>query len=132
MSKLFAYGTLQVPEVMLAVTGKTFVSHPARLNHYARRCLRGKSYPGLCPAPGLSVDGLVFVGIDAQTQQRLDEFEDVFYRREPLRVSLADGTEWMAQTYVMREEFHGLLLPEEWSLAEFKRTGLPQFLRRHT
>ena len=131
MRKLFAYGTLQLPEVMLAVTGRNFAAHPARLDHYARHRLRGKSYPGLRPAPGASVDGLLYLDIDADAWQRLDDFEDDFYRREPVRVTAADGAEWAAQTYVVREECQGLLLPGEWSLAEFKQARLPGFLLNH-
>jgi len=131
MRKLFAYGTLQLPEVMLTVTGRTFPAQPARLDGYARHRLRGKSYPGICPAPGAAVDGLLLVGLDAEAQQRLDDFEDDFYRRESVQILTADGADWAAQTYVIREECRGLLLPEEWSLAEFRRTQLRGFLLHH-
>ena len=131
MHNVFVYGTLQLPEVMLAVTGRTFPALPARLAHYARHRLRGKSFPGIRPSPGASVDGLLYLGIDAPAQQRLDEFEDDFYRREPVTVTTADGAEWAAQAYVTREECYGLLLAEEWSLAEFRRTSLPGFLLHH-
>lgn len=131
MHNLFAYGTLQLPEVMLAVTGRTFPAHAARLRHFSRHRLRGKSFPGIRPAPGAAVDGLLFVGIDAQTQQRLDEFEDSFYRRETVAVITADGVEWTAQAYVTEESAFGLLLPEEWQLEDFRRQRLDRFLLNH-
>lgn len=131
MRKLFAYGTLQLPEVMRAVTGRDFPARPARLPGYARRRLRGRSFPGICPAPGASADGLLFDGIDAQTLARLDAFEDDFYRRETLPVFTPDGAAWAAEVYVIRAECLGLLLPEEWSLDEFRRSQLQGFLLRH-
>ncbi len=131
MHRLFAYGTLQLPEVMLAVTGRAFAAHAARLDHFSRHRLRGKSFPGIRPAPGSSVHGLLFVGIDTPAQQRLDDFEDSFYRREPVTVATADGKEWKAQAYVVQEPYFGLLLPEEWSLEDFERRHLGGFLRNH-
>lgn len=130
MHRIFAYGTLQIPEVMLAVTGKQFGTLPARLDGYSRHRLRGRSYPGIRPASGASVDGLLFLGVDAQTLLKLDEFEDPFYRRDSVGVSV-DGHEWTAQAYVVRDESFGLLLPEEWCLEEFSRKHLALFLERH-
>jgi gamma-glutamylcyclotransferase (GGCT)/AIG2-like uncharacterized protein YtfP len=131
MRNLFAYGTLQLPEVMQAVTSRSFPAMPARLDGYSRHCLRGKSYPGIRPAAGASVAGLLFTGVDAQSWQRLDEFEDHFYRRETLQVIASDGIGWPAETYIIPVAFYGLLLPEEWSLAEFQHHRLSAFLHRH-
>jgi len=131
MHNLFAYGTLQLPEVMLAVAGRTFPAHAARLRDFSRHRLRGKSFPGIRPAPGAAVDGLLFVGLDAQTQRRLDEFEDSFYRRETVAVTTVDGVEWLAQAYVIEESAFGLLLPEEWRLEDFQRHRLDRFLLNH-
>lgn len=131
MYAVFAYGTLQVPEVMLAVTGKAFNTLPARLEDYSRHCLKGRSFPGIRPNPGHSVEGLLFLNIDADTLGKLDEFEDPFYRRDTVPVITADGNEWFAQAYIMREEAYGLLLPHAWSLETFQRTHLPLFLQKH-
>jgi gamma-glutamylcyclotransferase (GGCT)/AIG2-like uncharacterized protein YtfP len=131
MHHLFAYGTLQLPEVMLAVAGRAFAARPARLDHYSCHRLRGKSFPGIRPNPGCSTAGLLFLRLDAPALRRLDEFEDSFYRREAVTATAADGAEWAAQAYVVREESYGLLLPEEWSLAEFRRKHLERFLLSH-
>jgi gamma-glutamylcyclotransferase (GGCT)/AIG2-like uncharacterized protein YtfP len=131
MRNLFAYGTLQLPEVMQAVTGRRFPALPARLDGYSRHCLRGKSYPGIRPAAGASVAGLLFTGIDAHAWQRLDEFEDDFYQRESVQVIASDGACWPAEIYKIPVAFYSLLLPEEWNLAEFERHRLSAFLRDH-
>lgn len=128
MHTLFAYGTLQLPEVMRAVTGREFAARPARLAHYSRHCLRGRSFPGIRPNPGASVDGLVFLGTDPQTLRQLDAFEDSFYYRDAVTVRLDDGSECTAQAYIVREDSYGLLLPEAWSLEDFRRKHLRRFL----
>ena len=131
MRNLFAYGTLQLPEVMRAVTGRAFVAHSARLDDHSRHCLRGKSFPGIRPNPGHSVNGMVFLGIDEESLRKLDAFEDDFYRRDSVTVIAGNGGEWAAQAYIVREEAYGLLLPEEWDLQRFRRECLERFLLRH-
>lgn len=131
MHNVFVYGTLQIPEVMYAVTRQTLASQPARLDDYARHRLRGKSFPAIRPAPGASVSGRLFRDVDEQALQDLDEFEDDFYRREVVKVTTADGAEWLAEAYVIREEALGLLLPEDWNLEDFGRKQLAGFLLRH-
>ena len=131
MHRLFVYGTLQLPAVMFAVTGKVFKALPARLDDYSRHRLRGKSYPGIRPNPGSSVEGLLVTGIDEESLRNLDGFEDSCYRRDAVTAITAEGGEWTAQAYVMREESVGLLLPEAWSLEEFQRKHLSLFLQHH-
>jgi gamma-glutamylcyclotransferase (GGCT)/AIG2-like uncharacterized protein YtfP len=132
MSALFAYGTLQLPEVMLAVTGQHFTAYPARLYGYSRHSLRGRSFPGIRPTPEASVDGLLFVNIDALSWQKLDAFEDDFYQRETITViTLADQQQWTAHSYIVQAPAYDLLLPEAWSLEHFKQRNLDDFLRHH-
>ncbi|MFM8333492.1 MAG: gamma-glutamylcyclotransferase family protein [Candidatus Methylumidiphilus sp.] len=132
MPHVFAYGTLQLPKVLLAVTRRAFFSRPARLDHYARHRLRDRSFPGIRPSPGASVDGLLLLDVDSLAQQRLDRFEDAFYRLEEVTVATEDGATWPAVAYVVREESYDLLLPEDWNLEEFEQNDLPKFLRNHT
>jgi len=131
MHSVFAYGSLQVPEVMLAVTGKLFNTLPVRLDDYSRHCLKDRSFPGIRPNPGHSVEGLLFLNIDMETLRKLDDFEDPFYRRDTVTVIATDHHPWTAQTYVIREEAYGLLLPQAWSLEVFQRMHLPLFLQKH-
>ena len=131
MTNFFAYGSLQLPEVMLAVTGQSIASQPAVLLNYARYRLRDKSFPGIRPEPGAVVDGRVYWRIDRDALARLDSFEDEFYHRETVKIATADGKEWAAEAYVMNLVSHSMLLPEPWSLADFKRDKLAAFLLSH-
>lgn len=127
---VFAYGTLQIPEVMRAVSGGDYPARPARLDGYARFSLAGRSFPGLRLQPGAATDGLLYGGIDAEALRRLDEFEDDFYRRETLSVVTEAGERLAAEVYVVPPEHYGLLIEEPWDLEEFRRTGLGAFMAR--
>ena len=50
---LFAYGTLMVPEVLRAVTGREFTWREAVLRGYVRLTVRGQSYPGVFAFPAI-------------------------------------------------------------------------------
>lgn len=132
MNALFAYGTLQLPEVMFAVTGRKLPGQPATLEHYLRKKLRGECFPGIRPKAGETVDGLCFSGLDAQDLRRLDAFEGDYYRREKVSIVTKEGEEREACTYVLREEYYDLLLGEDWSLEEFKRRHLFDFISTRT
>ncbi len=121
MLNFFAYGTLLLPEVMLAVTGRSFASRMAILGGFARYRIRGQSFPGIFPEPGASVTGLVYWEIDGLALDRLDAYEDAFYHRETVAISTAAGVGWAAETYVINEESHGLLLREDWCFENFRR-----------
>jgi gamma-glutamylcyclotransferase (GGCT)/AIG2-like uncharacterized protein YtfP len=127
---LFAYGTLQIPEVMQAVAGAGFLSQPARLAGYARYRIAGRPYPGLRMEPGAVTEGLLYRGMDAAALRRLDEFEDEFYRRETLPVLTASGVPAEAEVYVIPPEHYSMLADRTWDLEEFRNTALREFLAR--
>ena len=126
---LFVYGTLQIPVVFRAVAGFDRSGEPAWLEGYARYCIADRPYPGIWPEPGARTDGLLYRGLDRATLDRLDAFEDDFYRRETLPVRTPAGIV-AAATYVVAPDFGGLLLRRPWSLAGFIEAELPDFLRR--
>lgn len=128
--KVFAYGTLQIPEVMHAVTRKHFPAQPARLNGYARYGLVGRSFPGLRAEPGAATAGILYSRVGAEALRRLDDFEDDFYRRMTLSVITDSGEEASAEVYVVPPEYYGLLTRYPWELDEFRRTGLREFMAR--
>lgn len=130
MFKLFAYGTLQLPEVMRAVTGGIFPSQPARLPHYARYRIRNRVYPGLRKEPGSFTDGLLYEALSASAIKDLDAFEDDFYRRETLTVATLDEVQTDAEVYVVPPAHYRLLLDRSWDLEQFKQTRLSEFLTR--
>ena len=125
---LFVYGTLMVPAVMQAVTGHAFRSLPATLTGYARFRIKQQVYPGIVTGRDSSVDGLLYYAIDAQSMQRLDEFESEVYRRSEVTVQPADGGEETAWAYVIAPSYEHLLSSDGWDLAQFQRQHLQRYL----
>jgi gamma-glutamylcyclotransferase (GGCT)/AIG2-like uncharacterized protein YtfP len=127
---LFTYGTLCLPEVMQAVTGRVFATEHARLDGYRCRLLRRRVYPGMIRAPNDSTRVLLHYDVDAQLLARIDAFEGGYYRRETVLVVREDGSEVAAFAYVMVVSLQRLLSDRSWDEAEFRLKHLQQYLRR--
>jgi gamma-glutamylcyclotransferase (GGCT)/AIG2-like uncharacterized protein YtfP len=127
---LFCYGSLEFPEVMREVTGRSFASEPATLEGFARYRVRDAEYPGLVPEPGARTEGTLFRALDAEALAALDRFEGALYERRRLEVRRRDGSSAAAQVYVVRDEHRHALSSEPWDAQAFAREGLAPFLRR--
>jgi gamma-glutamylcyclotransferase (GGCT)/AIG2-like uncharacterized protein YtfP len=125
---LFAYGTLEIPAVMLAVTARSFASEPARLDGFVRFLLRDRAYPGIVETPGATTEGRVYHGVDDASLARLDRFEDDCYERRGVVVRRADGSCLAADAYVIPLARRALLGSEPWRRERFEREALAGFL----
>ena len=129
---LFAYGTLQIPEVMLAVAGRTYSSIPARLEGYACYALTGKSFPGLKKEKDKVTNGKLYLEIDPPALAKLDLFEDDFYQRSTLEVVAETAERFDAETYLISEQHYSLVHEVPWDLERFVALHLDSFLKdRH-
>lgn len=129
---LFAYGTLQIPEVMFAVTGRTFSFIPVWLEGYACYSLKGTSFPGLKKEQDKIAEGKLYVEIDPITLTKLDLFEDDFYQRSTLGVMAETGERIDAEAYLIPEQHYSLLDETPWDLERFIALHLDRFLKdRH-
>lgn len=127
LHSVFTYGTLQVPEVMAAVTGGWPESEEAMLPGYACYRMKHRIYPGTIPCDGSFVRGRIYRGIDDLKLQYLDAFEDVLYQRRLLAVRVHDST-INAHAYIVADEYRDLLLPEPWHIEEFVSNHLVRYL----
>jgi gamma-glutamylcyclotransferase (GGCT)/AIG2-like uncharacterized protein YtfP len=125
---LFTYGSLMIPSVMHTVTGRHFLHREAALRGYARFKVKGESYPGIIHQKGAFTNGIVHLGVDAQSLKRLDEFEGDMYERVSVRVESDQGGSLTAETYVIKREHSGLLSSEPWDLEEFENNHLQEFM----
>lgn len=130
MVNFFAYGTLQIPEIFQAVTGRRNNAHPAMLDGYARYRLTGLHYPGLIAQAGARTEGALFRGLGAREMARLDIFEDAFYERLTLPVMIRAAEVVSAEVYVIRAERLDLIDARPWSLEDFRRNHLSAFMAR--
>ena len=128
MFNLFAYGTLQLPEVFCAVTGLDRIGEPATLAGYARYALHGLTYPGLIAEPGTATQGLLYCGLDDGAATCLDHFEDDFYCRASLWVTTVGGRRHLAEAYVIPFDESAVIDRRPWVLDDFCRQHLHDFL----
>lgn len=118
MADLFAYGTLQCPEVLGAVAGVVPSSRPALLRGHRRFRVRDACYPAVIADPTGEVFGTCFLDLPHQAWARLDAFEGSEYHRRTLPV-LVDGVERAAEVYVLAPAHEAVLSDEGWDLASF-------------
>lgn len=127
MIDLFVYGTLLCPEVWQGLCGPLPPRQPARLHGYRRGPLRGEVYPAITPAAA-HVDGALYRALTTDLVAALDVYEGDMYRRAHVQVHLPDGTRVDAQVYVIADPHAADVLESEWSLDEFRRAHLPEFI----
>lgn len=127
----FTYGSLMCTDIMAAVCGLAVSGQAATLTGHRRHPVRGEAYPGMVPAAGHSVAGVIYPDLPSVAIARLDAFEGLQYERRSVVVQLADGGRIEADTYVFRAEFAGLLLPGDWDFERFLREGKVRFEQQY-
>lgn len=124
---VFTYGTLQVPEVMEAVTGKIFEHATAVLVDYQRFCIRKQVYPGIVPKRGRTVEGRAYFNLNKSDLELLDAFEDDLYERKIAEV-VCDNKKIEVQLYVVNEKFISLLSDDPWDITRFTNDHMATYL----
>ena len=125
---VFAYGTLQVPSIMAAVTGIQPRFEEAILPGYACYRMKHRVYPGAIPCNDGYISGRLYLDINDVMLKYLDAFEDVLYERQLLEVMTSRNTRVNALVYVVVEEYRQLLKSESWDIEEFKLKHLAHYL----
>ncbi len=127
-SHLFAYGTLEIPAVMYAVTGQHYPAEAARLPGYTRYLLQNKPYPGIVPGEHSEVNGMLYRNLSPQIWRRLDRYEDDFYQRQQVTIITARGESLDVWTYVIPANKHHLLSQIPWDPRYFTKHRLRRFI----
>ncbi|MGV1099628.1 gamma-glutamylcyclotransferase family protein [Thiovibrio sp. JS02] len=130
-NNFFAYGTLQLAEVMTLATGRILAGEPSVLEGFRRCAIRNESYPGLRGEAGCRTDGILYREVDEKFLVLLDAFEGEQYERRQVLVRTADGQSLPAHVYVTAPDFLSCLSGEGWELAFFRRKQLAAFLASH-
>lgn len=127
----FTYGSLMCEDIMAAVTGRAVTGAPAWLDGHARHPVLGEDYPGLVPAPGGRVEGVLYRGLDRDALARLDAFEGEMYARLRVEVNPVGGDGQSAWCYIVRPAHVARLAPGEWDFQSFLAAGKARFMARY-
>jgi gamma-glutamylcyclotransferase (GGCT)/AIG2-like uncharacterized protein YtfP len=127
-AQVFVYGTLLVPEMMRAVSGRDFKPVAATAEGYGRYYVKGRVYPGIIAEMGSTVEGLVYLDVDTESLARLDYFEGPEYVREQLCVSTGANKTLAAEAYVVPMARCDMLTRDTWTVEAFRREGMLAFV----
>lgn len=116
---LFAYGTLQHPEVLRSLLQHVPSKQPAVLRHHAVYALRNRPYPTCVVSMGSVTHGTLLQGLSHGDWWVLDVFEDPGYELSAVSVELEDGREVDALVY-RSPEGESPPLAGAWSLRDFQ------------
>lgn len=129
MPHLFTYGTLMDVDIFRAVTGLLAATWaPARLDGYARFCVRGAPYPGILAQPGGQVCGRIVCALPQCIWPVLDRYEGPLYAKTRVAVITAENTSLSAWTYSIPPPNATYLSHETWSLERFQNKDKPEYL----
>ena len=129
--RLFLYGTLQFPQMMRAVLGRTHPMTPAELPEFARFQVRRRVFPAVLPATGGRVPGQIIEDVDAWTLERIDDYEGPPFYRHRTTVQLGTGRHVEATVYLLRQRYHCLLLDRDWDPEQFRREWHDWYVREY-
>jgi gamma-glutamylcyclotransferase (GGCT)/AIG2-like uncharacterized protein YtfP len=122
--RLFAYGTLQFPDVLEALIGLRPPLAPARACGWRAAPLVGRPYPGLVRDEAATAVGVVVPGVTASEWALLDAFEGEFYRAALVDVGTGEPT------YTYTWLFTRDVLDGTWDRDSFLAAGLAPFVDR--
>jgi len=120
--RLFVYGTLQFPEVLVELIGRCPELVAAELAGWRTAALPRRVYPGLVPAADGVARGVVLSGLDADEWAVLDAFEDDEYELRRVRLDTAAS----ACTYV----WTSIVAQDDWYPERFAAEHLGWFAVR--
>lgn len=125
---LFVYGTLMWPQVLRALTGKSWVTEDAVLKGFKRCRIKGAVYPGIKREPASSVKGKVVRGLGGKELSMLDQFEGDAYERVRIQVNTESNKEEEVFTYVIRKAYKHILSDQEWKETDISDEDIKGFL----
>jgi gamma-glutamylcyclotransferase (GGCT)/AIG2-like uncharacterized protein YtfP len=99
---LFSYGTLQDPDIQIALFGSICVKKNAKLTGWSLYASHEDGYLFIKPDPSGTVDGCI-LEIDTNAIHTADRWEEVpYYIREKVLITLGDNTKQEVWVYTRR------------------------------
>ncbi|BBP43619.1 gamma-glutamylcyclotransferase family protein [Thiosulfativibrio zosterae] len=130
---IFTYGSLMYDPVWQSLVTQNYAFQTGLVRGFTRKSVVQQTYPALIPSAHTAscVSGKVYLNVSAEDCIKLDAFEGEEYDRISLKVELETGGQILADTYVFKPEFYHRVDKSDWSVAEFEKQGLNQFLQHY-
>jgi len=126
MQNIFVYGTLQSPEIIKKLTGKSFKSTPAVLEGYKRYWVNESDYPAVIQQIDEQTTGLVLENVDDLSFDIISFYEGDEYGKKKVTVNLNGiSKDVLTFVWVNGNEF---LENKDWDLDNFEKTFLEHYL----
>ena len=126
MQHIFVYGTLQSPQIVEKLTGKSFNTTRAVLPGYKLFCVKNADYPAIVKNENAVTTGLIIENADNASLAVISFYEGDEYEIQKVTV-LVDGKPVPALVFVWAKSIE-LLENREWDFQRFKRVNLEYYL----
>ena len=131
MTNLFTYGSLMCEDIMLHVSGEKVAYQKARLNDFFCSQIHGETYPGITPAKGEIVEGVLYFDLSLNAFAKLDTFEGEYYERKKIAVHCSSQDLIAATAYIIKPQYNQLLTGNFWRFEDFLRSGKKEFEKNY-
>jgi len=122
VAHIFTYGSLMFEEVWKRIVLGNYSHAPARLEGYARRCVKDEAYPVVFEADE-SVNGVLYYDVEPYDIASLDAFEGEYYERKTVLLHNCID----AEVYVLKEKYFDIVEDKFWSEEAFATEGIKRF-----
>jgi gamma-glutamylcyclotransferase (GGCT)/AIG2-like uncharacterized protein YtfP len=126
MQNIFVYGTLQSPEIVKKLTGKSFKTSVAVLPGFKRYSVKDCDYPAVIQQKDAETTGLVLENVDDLSLEIISFYEGDEYEIQKVTVFI-DGKSLIVLAFVWAKEIE-LLEDIEWDFHRFEKESLEHYL----
>lgn len=126
MQHIFVYGTLQSPEIVEKLTGKSFKTTRAFLPGYKLFCVKDADYPAIVINEHAETKGLIIEDVDDVSLNIISYYEGDEYEIQKVTVWV-DEKPLHAIAFVWAKKVE-LLKCMDWDFQRFKRESLAYYL----
>ena len=128
---IFTYGSLMFAPVWQQIVTGQYQTIPSVLAEHRRLAVLNEDYPAAIYQVDYSIQGVLYLNVNADDVARLDRFEGDYYDRVSVSVSDTHGLSYPAKVYRLNAQFQAILSPLDWNLEQFKQQGLQRFLQQY-
>lgn len=120
--RLFVYGTLQLPERVHEIIGRTLEGIPAHLDGYRCGLVARADFPGIVPDAAARTTGQLLAGLGEAELILLDDYEGELYHRILVTATLDPAEHPIsAWTYVIAPWAQARVTHQPWTIGWYRQ-----------